>query len=141
MSMNVVLWIIQGLLAALFLFAGGSKFVMPPEVLTAGPPPLPLLFIRFIGVCEVLGAIGLILPGLLRIRTGLTPLAAAGLVMIMMGATVVTVIGIGVAMALVPLIVGALAATVAYGRWRLSPIASKSAESSGSASAARRAQV
>jgi uncharacterized membrane protein len=141
MSMNVVLWIIQGLLAALFLFAGGSKFVMPPEVLTAGPPPLPLLFIRFIGVCEVLGAIGLILPSLLRIRTGLTPLAAAGLVIIMMGATVVTVIGIGVAMALVPLIVGALAATVAYGRWRLSPIASNRAESSGSASAARRAQV
>jgi len=141
MSMNVVLWIIQGLLAALFLFAGGSKFVMPPEVLTAGPPPLPLLFIRFIGVCEVLGAIGLILPSLLRIRTGLTPLAAAGLVIIMMGATVVTVIGIGVAMALVPLIVGVLAATVAYGRWRLVPLASNRAASSGSASAARRAQV
>jgi hypothetical protein len=141
MSMNVVLWIIQGLLAALFLFAGGSKFVMPPEVLTAGPPALPLLFIRFIGVCEVLGAIGLILPSLLRIRTGLTPLAAAGLVIIMMGATVVTVIGFGAAMALVPLIVGALAATVAYGRWRLSPIASNRAESSGSAPAARRAQV
>jgi len=141
MSMNVVLWIIQGLLAALFLFAGGSKFVMPPEVLTAGPPPMPLLFIRFIGVCEILGAIGLILPGLLRIRTGLTPLAAAGLVIIMIGATVLTVIGIGVAMALVPLIVGALAATVAYGRWRLVPLASNRAASSGSASAARRAQV
>jgi len=141
MSMNVVLWIIQGLLAALFLFAGGSKFVMPPEVLTAGPPPMPLLFMRFIGVCEILGAIGLILPGLLRIRTGLTPLAAAGLVMIMIGATVLTVIGIGVAMALVPLIVGALAATVAYGRWRLVPLASNRAASSGSASAARRAQV
>jgi DoxX-like protein len=129
MSMNVVLWIIQGLLAALFLFAGGSKFVMPPEVLTAGPPPLPLLFIRFIGVCEVLGAIGLILPGLLRIRTYLTPLAAAGLVSIMIGATVLTVIGIGFAMALVPLVVGVLAATVAYGRWRLAPIALNAAES------------
>ena len=141
MSMNVVLWIIQGLLAALFLFAGGMKFVMPPEVLTAGPPPMPLLFMRFIGVCEILGAVGLILPGLLRIRTGLTPLAAAGLVIIMIGATVLTVIGIGVAMALVPLIVGALAATVAYGRWRLVPLASNRAASSGSASAARRAQV
>ena len=141
MSMNVVLWIIQGLLAALYLFAGAAKFVMPPEVLTAGPPPMPLLFIRFIGVCEVLGAIGLILPGLLRTRTGLTPLAAAGLVIIMIGATVLTVIGIGVAMALVPLIVGALAATVAYGRWRLVPLASNRAASSGSASAARRAQV
>jgi len=141
MSMNVVLWIIQGLLAALFLFAGGSKFVMPPDVLTAGPPPMPLLFMRFIGVCEVLGAIGLILPSLLRIRTGLTPLAAAGLVIIMIGATVLTVIGIGVAMALVPLTVGVLAATVAYGRWRRVPITSNRAESSGSASAPRRAQV
>jgi len=124
MSMNVVLWIIQGLLAALYLFAGGAKFVMPPEVLTAGPPPLPLLFVRFIGVCEVLGAIGLILPGLLRIRTYLTPLAAAGLVIIMIGATVLTIIGMGVAMAVPPFIAGLLAATVAYGRWRLVPIAS-----------------
>jgi uncharacterized membrane protein len=127
--MNVVLWIIQGLLAALFLFAGGAKFVMPPEVLTAGPPPMPLLFIRFIGVCEVLGAIGLILPSLLRIRPGLTPLAAAGLVIIMIGATVVTIIGMGVAMAAPPFIAGLLAATVAYGRWRLVPIASSAAQS------------
>jgi uncharacterized membrane protein len=141
MNMNVVLWIIQGLLAALFLFAGGSKFVMPPEVLTAGPPPLPLLFVRFIGVCELLGAIGLILPSLLRIRTGLTPLAAAGLVIIMAGATALTAIWMSVAMALIPLVVGLLAATVAYGRWRLVPIASKGAESSRSASAVRRAQV
>jgi hypothetical protein len=59
----------------------------------------------------------------------------------MIGATVFTVIGIGVAMALVPLIVGVLAATVAYGRWRLVPLASNRAASSGSASAARRAQV
>jgi len=127
--MNVVLWIIQGLLAALFLFAGGAKFVMPPEVLTAGPPPLPLLFIRFIGVCELLGAIGLILPGLLRVRTYLTPLAAAGLVIIMIGATVLTIIGMGVAMAAPPFIAGLLAATVAYGRWRLVPIPSNAARS------------
>jgi hypothetical protein len=114
---------------------------MPPEVLTAGPPPLPLLFIRFIGVCEMLGAIGLILPSLLRIRTGLTPLAAAGLAIIMLGATVVTIIGGSVPMALVPLVVGVLAATVAYGRSRLVPIASKGTESSRSASAGRRAQA
>jgi uncharacterized membrane protein len=122
--MNVVLWIIQGLLAALFLFAGGAKFVMPPEVLTAGPPPLPLLFIRFIGVCELLGAVAMILPSLLRIRPGLTPLAAAGLVIIMIGAVTLT-IGVGVAMAVPPFIAGLLAATVAYGRWRLVPIAPK----------------
>jgi hypothetical protein len=69
----------------------------------------------------VLGAIGLILPGLLRIRPGLTPLAAAGLVIIMLGATVLGVASGSVAMTLIPLGVGVLAAFVAYGRWRLAP--------------------
>ncbi len=118
--MTYAQWIVQGLLAALFLFAGGTKLVLPLEKL-AGPMPLPGLFLRLIGVAEVLGAIGLILPGLLRIRPGLTPLAAAGLVIIMIGATVLTLAGGEVAMALVPLVVGLLAAFVAYGRWRLAP--------------------
>jgi hypothetical protein len=78
--------------------------------------PLPGWFLRFIGVTEVLGAIGLILPGLLGIRPGLTPLAAAGLVIIMIGATVVTLAGGDVALALIPLVVGLLSAFVAYGR-------------------------
>ena len=77
--------------------------------------------LRFIGVAEVLGAIGLILPGLLRIRPGLTPLAAAGLVIIMIGATVLTLAGGDVALALIPLVVGLLSGSVAYGRWRLAP--------------------
>jgi len=117
---SCALWIVQGLLALLFLFAGGMKLVLPLEKL-AGPVELPGPFLRFIGVAETLGAIGLILPGLLRIRPGLTPLAAAGLVIIMLGATV---IGLGtdqIAMALIPLGVGLLAAFVAYGRWRLAP--------------------
>src|SRR6266545_6969772 len=87
--MTYALWIVQGLLAALFLFAGGTKLVLPLDQMT-GPVALPGWFLRFIGVAEVLGALGLILPGLLRIRAGLTPLAAAGLVIIMIGATVVT---------------------------------------------------
>lgn len=115
---NVLLWIVQGLLAALFLFAGGMKLVLPIEAM-AGPVALPGWFLRFIGVCEVLGALGLVLPGLFRIRTGLTPLAAAGLVIIMIGATVITIMGGQVGPALVPLIVGLLAGTVAYGRRRL----------------------
>ena len=121
MKSNVLLWIVQGLLAALFLFAGVVKLVLPLEALQ-GPPGtivLPGLFLRFIGVVEVLGAIGLILPGLLRIRQGLTPLAAAGLVIIMIGATVVTGLPGDVGPALVPLVVGLLAGMVAYGRWRL----------------------
>jgi DoxX-like family len=114
------LWIVQGLLALLFLFAGGVKLVLPLEALTA-QMPLPGLFVRFIGVAEVLGAIGLILPGFLRIRPGLTPLAAAGLVIIMIGAIVLTLAGGEVASALIPLVVGLLLAFVAYGRWRLAP--------------------
>src|SRR5207249_8754451 len=88
-TMNAALWIAQVLLALLFLFAGGIKLVLPLEALK-GPVPLPGLFLRFLGVCEVLGAIGLVLPGLLRIRPGLTALAAAGLVIIMIGATTIT---------------------------------------------------
>src|SRR5258706_15384255 len=85
-TMNVALWIVQGLLAALFLFAGGAKLVLPLDQMT-GPVALPGWFLRFIGVAEVLGAFGLVLPGLLRIRPGLTPLAAAGVWIIFVGAT------------------------------------------------------
>lgn len=119
--MKYGLWIVQGLLALIFLWAGGVKLILPIETLTQ-QMPLPGLFLRFIGVAEILGAIGLILPGLLRIRPGLTPLAAAGLVIIMIGATVVTLVVGGVAMAMIPLAVGLLAVFVAYGRWRLAPL-------------------
>ncbi len=118
--MTYALWIVQGLLAAVFLFAGGMKLVLPLEQLT-GPVSLPGPLMRFIGVAEVLGAIGLILPGLLRIRPGLTPLAAAGLVIIMIGATVITLVAGEVAAALISAVVGLLCAFVAYGRWRLAP--------------------
>src|SRR5918999_6441472 len=114
--MTYALWIVQGLLALLFLFTGGMKWVLPLEVMTE-QFPLPGLLVRFLGVAEVLGAIGLILPGLLHIRPGLTPLAAAGLVIIMIGATVVTLAGgLGVGAALIPLVVGLLSAFVAYFR-------------------------
>jgi DoxX-like family len=119
-TMNVALWIVQGLLAALFLFAGGAKLVLPLDQM-AGPVALPGWFLRFLGVAEVLGALGLVLPRLLRIRPGLTPLAAAGLVIIMIGATVVTLVGGMVAVALMNVVVALLAAFVAYGRWRLAP--------------------
>jgi hypothetical protein len=116
MIMRVTLWIVQGLLAVLFLFAGVMKLILPPEAM-AGPVALPVLFLRFIGVCEVLGAAGLILPGVLRIRTGLTPLAAAGLVIIMVGATVVTLMGGMIPATLVSIAVGLLSAFIAYRRW------------------------
>ena len=118
--MIIALWIVQGLLALLFLFAGGMKLILPIEEMTK-EMPMPGPFLRFIGVAEVLGGLGLVLPGLLRIRPGLTPLAAAGLVIIMVGATAVSFLIGGAVMALMPLVVGLLAAFVAYGRWRLAP--------------------
>ena len=120
--MTRALWIIQILLALLFLFAGGVKLVMPAAQLTAGGP-LPAPFLRFIGVAEIAGALGLFLPGALRIRPGLTPLAAAGLTIIMIGATVITVMTMSAAIALLPFLVGALTVFVAYARWRPHPLA------------------
>jgi hypothetical protein len=117
---NIFLWTVQGLLAALFLFAGSMKLIMPVAALgqqahTSGE------FLRFIGVCELLGALGLILPGLTRIRPNLTSLAAAGLVIIMAGATLITAATNGVATAVMPFVVGAFAAMVAGGRWFIAP--------------------
>jgi uncharacterized membrane protein YphA (DoxX/SURF4 family) len=123
--MKYALWIIQALLAALFLFAGGMKLFLPLEQLRSMGPPdqiqFPGLFIRFIGLVEFLGGLGLILPGLLGIRPGLTPLAAAGLVIVMIGATLVTLANGETAAASFPLLVGLLSAFVAYGRWRIVP--------------------
>jgi hypothetical protein len=118
--MNIVLWILQILLALMFLFAGGTKLYYSAEAMAAMGPPnqilLPGLFIKFIGVCEMLGALGLVLPGLLRIRRQLTPLAASGLLIIMIGAVVVSILGPGVGSALPALVLGLLLAFVAYGR-------------------------
>jgi uncharacterized membrane protein YphA (DoxX/SURF4 family) len=119
--MNIALWIIQVLLALLFLFAGAMKLIMPIEEMTKQMPvAIPGLFLRFIGVCEVLGGLGLILPGLLRIKTWLTPLAAVSLVILMIGAMAFSFM-IGVTAASPALVTGLLAAFVAYGRWRLTP--------------------
>src|SRR5262245_26150849 len=115
--MNILLWIIQILLALLFLFAGITK-LFPLMEMT--PPPnmivFPMWFLKFIGVCEVLGALGLVLPGLFRTQRHLTRYAAIGLTIIMIGAVVVTVMGPGVGAAIIPLIVGVLCAFVAWKR-------------------------
>jgi hypothetical protein len=118
--MNIALWIIQGLLGALFSFAGGMKLITPIEEMTQ-QIAMPGWFLRFIGVAELFGAVGLILPWLLRIRPLLTPLAGAGLTVIMIGATVLTLIMGDIPMALIPLVTGLLCVFVAYGRWRLTP--------------------
>lgn len=114
---NVMLWTIQGLLALAFLFAGGMKLVTPAATLAPMIAPLPLALVRFVGLCEVAGALGLILPGLLRIRPSLTPLAAAGLVIIMSGAVSASITMHRVPDAAPPAILGLLAIVVIAGRF------------------------
>ena len=115
MRINRTMWMIQGLLALVFLFAGGMKLVLPLEAM-AGPIAFPGWFMRFIGVAEVLGGLGLVLPGALGIHEELTPVAAAGLVVIMTGATIVSLSAMGATAASVPFVVGVLAGVVAYAR-------------------------
>ena len=117
---NAVLWTVQGLLAALFLFAGVMKLITPIEALEA-QSDMPGLFLRVIGLAEFAGALGLILPGISRIQPQLTQLAASGLVIIMFGATVLVAAQGPVVMAAFPFVTGLLAALVAYGRSRLVP--------------------
>jgi len=118
--MNALLWVLQGLVGLLFLFSGGTKLVMSTEAMQKMSPPnsimLPGWFVKFIGVMEVLGGLGLILPGLTNIRRNLTPLSAIGLLIIMIGAVVITIMGPGVGAAIIPFVVGILCAVIAYGR-------------------------
>lgn len=120
---NRLLWTAQTLAALLFLFAGAMKLIMPVEKMQQGPVVFPLAFLYFIGVCECLGAIGLIVPSLLRIHATLTPLAAAGLTIIMIGATVVSAVAMGAAAGIFPAVVGIVTAAIAYGRTHVAPIA------------------
>ncbi|HEY7066075.1 MAG TPA: DoxX family protein [Chloroflexota bacterium] len=121
-KLGVALWIVQGLLAAFFVLASGApKLVLPLDALPM-PIPLPDLFLRFVGVVEVLGGLGLVLPGITRIRPGLTPLAAAGLVLVTIGATVYQLAAGQPGNAVFAVAVGCFAAFVAYGRWRLVPL-------------------
>jgi len=124
--MSIILWILQVLLALLFIFAGATKFVMPVEEMNRqAPVVLPGLFLHFIGACEILGGLGLILPSLLRIKPGLTPLAALGLAIITAGATVITLQAPVRAAAAFPFVVCLLCVFVAYGRLRVRPIAGR----------------
>jgi hypothetical protein len=121
-GLHYTLWTFQALLALLFLFAGVTKLVTPADKLAAMAPQFSVNFMRFIGVVEALGGLGMVLPGLLKIKTGLTPLAAAGLVIVMIGAVVVSYQMLGMKGIAVPLVTGIVAAFVAYGRWRMVPL-------------------
>ncbi len=110
---GALLWIVQVLVAAVFLFAAYAKLTMPAAQL-AKMSPFPVPFLRFIAVCELAGALGLILPGLLHIHEELTPLAAAGLLIIMVGAVSVTLATMPAVMAILPFVNGLLTLYIAY---------------------------
>lgn len=123
------LWAVQLLLAFAFAGAGMMKLTTPLEALAEkmtwiaqGPSFLP----RFIGASELAGALGLVLPAATRIAPALTPLAAAGLTVVM-GLAALTHVALGEFGGLVaPFVLGGLAAFVAYGRHKLAPIAPRS---------------
>jgi hypothetical protein len=115
LTIHSALWSAQVLLALIFLFAGVLKLAMPVDDLTE-ETALPGAFLRSVAVLEVLGALGLVLPGLLRVGRAFTPLAATGLVAIMIGATVTTLVESTAVAALLPVLVGVVAALVVYGR-------------------------
>ena len=135
-STNVVLWILQAFLALFFAAASGApKLLLPMEALPL-PLPLPELFIRAIGICEWLGAIGLILPSVTRVRPGLTPLAAACLAALTVCAATYQLLAQQPANAVFALVLGAICAFTAYGRWRLAPIHPRSASAQSTSYAA-----
>ncbi len=89
--MNILLWVVQVLLALVFLFAGVSKAVRPLDTLSkqmTWVPTMPPAFVRFVGVAEILAAIGLILPLATNILPGLTVAAAVGGLIVMIGAII-----------------------------------------------------
>ena len=122
--MNISLWIVQVLLAVVFGMAGALKMT-PIDTLAqqlAWASTVPELLVRFIGVSELAGAIGLILPSVTRIRPGLTPLAAAGLVVVMILAAGFHISRGEIGALPINFILGGLAAFVAWGRTKKAPI-------------------
>ena len=120
--MNVLLWVLQ-LLLALAFFAHGAMMLFPPAAVAEQMnATLPRWFQLFIGVAEVLAAVGLTLPGISRIQTWLVPSAAAGIMIVMISATVFHLMRGEVSSAVTTAVLLAMATFVAYMRWRVAPI-------------------
>jgi len=126
--MNIVLWVVQVLLAAAFIMAGGMKLMTPHDALAAQMNWVnyaPAFAPKLIGTLEILGALGLVLPSLLRIKPLLTPLAALGLALLMGGAFATHLVLGEFGMSLPSLVLALLAAFVAWGRRKHTPIAAR----------------
>ena len=120
--MNTALWVLQVLLAAAF-FAHGWLLLMPPtEIAAQMNAELPRMFWVFLGVAEVLAAAGLTLPGITRIQPWLVPSAAAGVMFVMIAATIWHIARAEYSGAAITAVLLAMATFTAYGRWRLLPI-------------------
>jgi putative oxidoreductase len=120
--MNIVLWILQALLAAAFLAHGLLFLFPPPEIAAMMNASLPRWFQLFLGVAEILAAVGLILPGLTRILPWLVTWAAVGIMIVMVSATIYHVVRGEIGSAATTLLLLAMAAFVAYMRHRVLPI-------------------
>ena len=125
--MNILLWVFQVLLGVYFVFVGISHFTIPANL----PPMMSWMYelsptLHLVsGLAEILGGLGLILPGLTKIQTRLTPLAGAGLVLVMTGAIIWHLSRGEGANIVINIVLLVLSAFVAYGRWRLSPLADR----------------
>lgn len=125
--MNILLWVLQVLLALAFL-AHGWMFLFPPaSVVEQMNASLPRWFQLFLGVAEVLAAIGLTLPGVTRIQPWLVPLAALGIMMVLGSATVYHLVRAEISSAVITLVMFVMATAVAYLRWRVAPIRPRAA--------------
>lgn len=124
-ALHIGLWVVQVLLGLMFLFAGTMKATQPIAALTAAmkwPGAVPEALVRFIGVSELLGGLGMILPAATRIKPVLTPIAAAGLVTVMILAAFFHASRGEFAALPVNAVIGGLAAFVAWGRLKKAPI-------------------
>ena len=120
--MNIALWILQVLLAAQFLWHGWIMVFPPAELVELINAQFAPWFRIFVGVTESLGAIGLILPGVTRMMPWLTPLAAAGLMIVVGSATVLHLSRGEIGSAISAAVVFGLVTFVAYVRWKVKPI-------------------
>jgi uncharacterized membrane protein YphA (DoxX/SURF4 family) len=120
--MNIGLWILQVLLAAAFLAHGWLFLSPPPEIVDQMNASLPRWFTLFLGVAEVLAAVGLLLPGVTRIAPSLVAWAAAGIMIVTASATIYHVARAEYSSAAITLVLFAMATAVAYMRYRVVPI-------------------
>ena len=127
--MNIAIWVVQVLLAVLFIQFGFMKAFLPIDSIADQTPfvlDVPEALVRFIGVAELAGGLGLILPAITRILPWLTIAAAGGLGTIMILAFIFGVSRGEIPNAVINIVVLALLAFIAYGRWKLVPISARS---------------